>query len=435
MPDMIFADDFKDQPFWWDAAPRPVWPERPLPSHVDVAIVGSGYTGLSAALTLARNGREPFVFEAGAVGEAASTRSAGHVGRQLKWNFGELVEKYGEASAARFYREMGVAQDYLKSLIEDEQIACQFYISNRYLAAHSARAYEKLAQSVEPLRRDIKLETTMVPRAEQHNYVGSDGYHGGQIVHGTGMLHAALYHQGLMERVISAGVPLAPHTRVTDIARDQSRFIVSTPRGRVVAKAVIVATNAHTGADGNVMRHFRKRLIPIKTYIAASEPLPKARLERIIPSGIPVIDTHKVVYHIQWTPDATRILIGGKAGREFGGVRGAAEALHAHFTALFPDLRGARLSHAWDGYFAFTFDYVPHIGVHEGVHYALGCCAAGVPMGTYLGHKVALKLIGHEDAATVFDNREFPTLPLYSGNPWFIPAVMSWYDAKDRLRG
>ncbi|MFO0997725.1 MAG: FAD-binding oxidoreductase [Alphaproteobacteria bacterium] len=431
----IFTGDFKEEPYWWDAAPRPAWPERALPSTVDVAVVGSGYTGLSAALTLARNGREPFVFEAGAIGEAASTRSAGHVGRQLKWSFSELVEKYGADTAAHLYREMGVAQDYLKSLIESEQIACQFYISNRYLAAHSPRAYEKLAKSVEPLRRDIGLETTMVPRAEQHKYVGSDGYYGGQVVHGTGMLHAALYHQGLLDRVVSSGVTIAPHARVTNVARDGDRFVVSTVRGRTVARNVILATNAHTGPEGTVMRHLRRRLIPVRTYAATTETLPKAQLDRIIPSGIPVIDTHKVVFHIQWSPDATRIIMGGKAGRDWGGIRGAASGLHAHFTALFPDLRGARLSHAWDGYFAFTFDYVPHIGVHEGVHYALGCCATGVPMGTYLGHKIALKVIGHKDAATVFDNRAFPTMPLYTGDPWFVPAVMSWYDAKDRLLG
>ena len=93
------------------------------------------------------------------------------------------------------------------------------------------------------------------------------------------------------------------------------------------------------------------------------------------------------------------------------------------------------MSHCWDGFFGFSFDQLPHIGAHDGVHYALGYCGTGIPLGTYLGHKLALRVLGAAGAETAFDERRFPTIPLYTGEPWFLPALVRYYAFRDSLPG
>lgn len=429
----LFTKDLKLTPYWWDAAPRPNVPPRQLPKQVDVAIVGSGYAGLSAALTLSRNGRECAVLESHEPGFGASTRSAGHVARQLKWSYRQLVEKFGHEDARNYYREVAVAHDYVEHLIRSEQISCQFHVSHRFYSAHSVAAYERLARSVEPLSKDIDLEVELVPKSEQSKYVGSDAYFGGLIIRGTGMLQPALYHQGLLDRAVSSGVAVFGHTTVTDIQRQDQEWSVSTSNGRLRARDVLIATNGYTGPYGNHMRFLRRRVIPVRSYQCTTETLSAERLKQIIPSGIPVLSTHKVNYNLQITPDSSRLLFGGKAGRQYRSLQGIATTLLGYFQERFPAMRDVRISHIWDGQFAFTFDYLPHCGRHDGIYYVLGCCGTGIPMATYLGHKIGLKLLGKAEGATVFDNRSFPTVPFYKGDPWFLPAVANFYDLKDAI--
>lgn len=429
----MLTTDFTTDPYWWlDAPPREV-PERPLPTTADVAIIGAGYTGLSAALTLARGGRSPLVLEADLPGAAASSRNAGNLNPVLKTGFPEFCQKYGLETAAAFYREARTAMAYLGQLIEAEGIACGFARTGRFYAAHSARAYEALACELEVLRDAVGFQAEMVPRAEQRREVGSDGYFGGQVVHDAGFLHGALYHQGLMARAGAEGAEIHARTRVLGVARDGAGFTLETARGRIAAREVILATNAETGYDDPLFRHFRRRLVPIRTFAAATEPVSADLIKRILPAGRPVLDTHKVLNHIQPSPDGSRLILGGRACRNDGGLHGTADRLHRHFRRFFPELADVRISHCWDGTFAFTFDHLPHIGIHEGVHYALGFCGTGIPMGTWLGHKIALRILGAPDAATPFDGRDFPTMRLYSGKPWFMPAAVRYYALRDSL--
>ncbi|MHB1216620.1 MAG: NAD(P)/FAD-dependent oxidoreductase [Alphaproteobacteria bacterium] len=430
----IFSADFKEEPYWWIDAPLRRADPAPLPSRVDVAIVGSGYTGLSAALPLARAGRSVLILEANTPGEGASTRNAGNVSRTLKWSFDGLAHRYGIDLATAYYREAALAIEHLDETIRSECIDCLFKRTGRYYAAHSPRAYEALGREVDVLFKRAGYQADMIPRAEQHKHVGSNGYFGGQVVHGPGYLHGALYHRGLIDRAVEAGMTIAGNTRVTGIQRADLDFEVATSRGKLRAGQVIVATNAYTGRDGPVFDYLRRRLIPVNTYAAATEPVPPDLIKSIAPGGRPIITSHKVVFHIQPTPDGTRLIIGGRAGRRDRDMRMTAAHLHAHFAHLFPQFAPIRLARCWDGYFAFTFDYLPHIGVQDGVHYAVGCCGTGIPMGSYLGHKLALRLLGKAgESKTAFDERPFPTARFYDGDPWFLPAVMRYYNFRDSL--
>jgi glycine/D-amino acid oxidase-like deaminating enzyme len=138
----MFADDVKFEPYWWEEAPRPALAERPLPERAEVAIVGSGYTGLSAALTLVRAGREVVVLEAGEAGMGASSRNGGMCGDSLKIDFGTLRRRHGHARAAALVREGQAALEYIAQLIESEQIECAFRRTGRFTGAHKPGRYE-----------------------------------------------------------------------------------------------------------------------------------------------------------------------------------------------------------------------------------------------------------------------------------------------------
>jgi glycine/D-amino acid oxidase-like deaminating enzyme len=427
--DEIFATGFKEEPFWWDAAPRPVLPEKPLPARVDVAIVGSGHTGLVAALTLARAGRSVAVFDAGDAGQGASSRNAGYVGRSLKHSFGEIMERHGQERAVAVYRDMRAAFDWVFTLVEQEQIACNLVRCGRFIGALSPRHYDSMAGEYELRRRHLGEPFDMVTRADQQREFGSDYYCGGAIIPDHGSFHPGLYHLGLLDRVASAGVEIHARTPVTGIRRDGEGFIVASDRGAVAARDVLVAANGYV--DG-ALPWFRRRLVPFHGYIVATEPLASEHIDRILPHARTVIEFTHNIFFMRRSPDGERLLFGGYTGGPVPSLKGMATRLHAALLRILPDLAGVRLSHAWTGKCAGTFDLFPHIGVHDGVHYALGYCFAGVPMGSWMGLKAALKIMGAPDAATAFDPLPFRTLPLYTGNPWFVPLVMKYYDWQDR---
>jgi len=429
----LFAPGFKTEPYWWDAAPRPSPDAAPLPAKVDVAVVGSGQTGLTAALTLARGGRSVAVLEAGPLGHGASTRNAGYVGRTLYAKFPKLLAKYGQAKAVALSSEALAANDYTAGLIESEQIACGYVACGRFIAAPSAKAYDRMARDLEVTLRHVKgLQGHMVPKAEQRAEAGTDHYHGGQVLQGTGALHPGLYQQGLMDRARSAGAILMGHCPVEAIDRNGQGFAVRTPKGTLAARDVVVATNGYTGKPTPLLR---RRLIPVPAFQIATEPLAPDLLARLFPTRRTLIDTKINIYWARLSPDGTRIIFGARTGIDDGPLENKARRLHACMTEVFPELATTRLSHVWTGNMGFTFDLLPHVGVIEGVHYAAGFCGVGIPMGTYLGHKAALRVLGRPGAATAFDDLPFPTRPLYDGRPWFLPAVLGWYGLKDRLAG
>jgi glycine/D-amino acid oxidase-like deaminating enzyme len=426
----IFAPHFKTQPFWWDGAPRPQGPPGELPAQVDVAIIGSGYTGLSAALTLARAGKEVAVLEAEEPGYGASSRNAGYVGRTLKHSFSSLVKTEGLAQASAMYGEVDAAFNHVVDLIEREQIQCQYTQCGRFMGARSASQYEAMAAELEVKRKHLGQAYEMVPRATQHTEIGSDLYHGGAMLPELGGMHPGLYHLGLLDRAEQAGVDVLPHTRVLGVERSAQAFEVRTARGRVRAGNVLVATNGYTrGATP----WFRRRLIPFRGFMIATEPLEPEQIGRILPNMRTAHDFNNNLQFLRRSPDGSRLLLGGLTGTIDDNLKRMASRLHRLLSAIVPDMAPVKLTHAWNGFCAATFDQNPHVGVQDGVHYAMGYCFAGLPMGTYLGHKAALRILGDAEAATVFDDLPFESRAWYWGTPWFLPAYMRYLDHQDRV--
>jgi len=423
--------DLKLEPYWWEEAPRPTLPPVDLPAEVDVAVVGSGYTGLSAALTAARGGKGVLVLEAEEPGHGASSRNGGGCGAApFKLGFRTMEMLLGRERTVAVWKEGQASLEYMAELVEKEQIECHFVRSGRFIGAWRPKDYEAQAREAELLRRHVGYRIDMVPRAEQRREIGSDRYHGGRFNHGDAVVHPGLYHQGLLDRVLSAGVTVAAHTRVEAVERDGAGFRVRTSRGTLRAGRVIVGTNGYTGG---AVPFLERRLIPVGSQIIATEPLPTELVSRLFPRGNMVMDTKRTVHYYRSSPDGTRVLMGGRPYLRDVPWELSARRLRGFMVEMFPELAETKITHAWGGWLGFTFDKLPHVGEHDGILYAGGYLGSGVAMSTYLGHKLGLKALGDADGATALDDRMFPTIPLYQGNPWFLTAVAAYYRMRDRM--
>ena len=154
--------------------------------------------------------------------------------------------------------------------------------------------------------------------------------------------------------------------------------------------------------------------------------------DRLMPKNRIVSDSRKVVYYYRASPDRKRILFGGRVSHKETDPRASAPLLHADMVAVFPELAGIRISHSWCGFVAYTFDELMHVGKHEGVHYAMGYCGAGVGTSGYFGMRVGQQVLGLAEGRTALDGLAFQTRPLYTGNPWFLAPSVRYYRWRDR---
>ena len=427
----ILSDDLSFEPWWWQAAPRRAEaPEHgggaPLPGWCDVAIVGAGFTGLSAALVLARAGRNVLVLDAGPIGAGASSRNGGMIGSGHRVGFAELEARYGRPTAEAIIREGLTSLDFTAELIEREQIACSFRRSGRFRGAWRPADYEAFGREIDFMAKTFGVEAAMVPRAEQHREVSSEAYHGGCLYLSHGGLHPGLFHQGLLERAVSAGATVLGSRPVTAIAREGEAFRLDVAGAPLVAREVIVATN---GYSGRASPWHSRRLIPVPSYIIATEPLGRERVASLIPGGRMIVESRSRHCYYRPSPDGERILFGGRASVAPIALAEAARRLHRLMVGLFPSLADTRVTHAWTGNVAFSRDRLPHLGAHKGLHYALGYGGSGVAMAPYLGYKIAQLLLGRPEGRSPFAELPFKPFLLYDGRPWFLPLV----EAKTRL--
>lgn len=426
---MFDPQKVKNAPFWWDEAPRPTGEPPTLPKETDIAVIGSGFTGLSAALTAARAGRQVTVFEAEEPGHGASSRNGGGVGATpFKIKYSEAEAKFGRDEAIRLFREGPASVTHLENLIETEQIRCHYKRSGRFIGIHRASAEAGLRKEAELLQDRLGLEIEMVSRADQHAHIGSDFYLGGRFNHRDGVVHPGLLHQGLLERAEAAGVTVLGHTPVQDVKREGSTLTLQTPRGTVKAAKLVVGTNGYTGG---AIPWLERRFIPVTSNIIATEELDPALVRKLVPRDNMIIDTKRTVHYYRASPDGRRILMGGRPAMRDAHWSVSARMLYDFMGKVWPELKDVNITHAWGGQLGFTFDKLPHIGEHDGIHYAGGYLGSGVAMSNYLGNKMALQAIGDPAGETALDNRSFPTMPFYGGNPWFLTAVAAYYRLRD----
>ena len=418
-----------DRCLWADTAtPLPRRPAAPLPRSTDVAIIGGGYTGLSAARTLARLGAKVTLLEQRTLGWGASGRNGGFVLPGYKPEMEELDRRLGSERAARMFQLTLEAMRFLEQLITEEAIACDFAHSGAVTLAAKPGHLRGLEESGRFMRERLGYETELLGPSELRREIDSTRYHGGLVDPGACALQPAKYVRGLALAAERAGARLVEETEVTKVSRVNGGFEVRTNRGPLQAGEVLAATNGYTPP---ALSALRRRVIPIGSYQIATVPLAPDLARRLVPRGRVFSDTKNLLYYFRLSPDG-RMVFGGRASFTPAGTKHSAAILAAGMREVFPELAGATIEYAWSGKVAYPVDHLPHAGRLGGVHYAMGYCGHGVALATYLGKRMGEVLAGKGDIPDLGTSR-FRAIPFYNGVPWFLPFVGGYYRARDWL--
>ncbi|TME12070.1 MAG: FAD-binding oxidoreductase [Chloroflexi bacterium] len=421
--------DYERRPYWH--ATMPALPDRsgkPLPESADAVVIGGGYTGLAAARQLATQGASVVVVEARTLGWGASTRNGGIAHPGYKWGPASLIKRYGRDLATQLYVDSVEATELLGRTIRDGGIDAELRFNGYMELAWSRRDADDFAAEVRP-RTEWGTPARVVPLERITDEVGTRAYHGGLAIDTGGVVHPGKWFAGLVGLAEKAGADLHEGTHVTSVRRESDGwFAVQTERGAIVARDVLVATNGYT--DG-AAPSLRRRIIPIGSYMIATEPLPADLARELSPTGRAYFDTRNFLSY--WHVSADRRLIwGGRVSFFPTTVDKTAKLLHRRMLEVHPQVAGYRVEYSWGGKIGMTFDRMPHIGRSGGVMYAMGCCGSGVVLLHWLGTRAAQWMGGAAPPALA--ELRFPLVPApYEGRPWFLPVVGEFFRARDRL--
>jgi glycine/D-amino acid oxidase-like deaminating enzyme len=425
----------REKTFWLDTVELPVPALQPLPERVDVAVIGAGFTGLSAARTLAKRGATVAVLEAHTVGWGASSRNGGMVLTGLKLGPATLISRYGKERTHRMYAASLKSIDCVEQIVREENIDCSFSRSGHLEVACKAKHFDEFQRSAEVIAREFNHQLRIVPKEQLHGEIGSAIYHGGLVDEVSAGMNPARYVAGLARAAERAGVAIFEGARVEKIEREASQgthgWKVTTSRGSLRAREVFVATSGYTS---RVTPALQKKIVPIGSYIIVSEVLREKLAQELSPRNRMIYDSKNYLYYYRLTPDR-RMLFGGRAAffpETDRTIRDSAEILRRGMIDVYPQLRDAKVDYVWGGTLDFAFDILPHAGRLDGIYFSVGYAGHGVAMATYLGTKMAQLILEGRDE-NPFSGMPFPGAPLglYNGRPWFLPLAGLWYKFLD----
>jgi len=426
----------KEHNYWLTTADLPKTDAaHRLPERVDVAVIGAGFTGLSAARTLAKRGVSVAVLESETVGWGASSRNGGMVLTGMKLGVNKLISMYGRDLTRRLYAASLETIDCVEQIVREEGVDCDFSRCGHLEVACKQKHFDDYARQAEVIAREFDHQLRVVQRHELSAEIGSTIYYGGMVDEVSAGVNPARYVAGLGHAAIKAGAEILEQTRVEGVLRESSQgesgWKITTSRGTLWAREIFVGTSGYTSKATPALQ---RKIIPIGSFIVTTEVLPEALAHELSPRNRMIYDSKNYLYYYRLTPDR-RMLFGGRAAffpENDQTIRRSAEILRRGMVDVYPQLRDAKVEYVWGGTLDFAFDIMPHAGQIDGIYYALGYAGHGVAMATYQGQKMA-DLIAGEKPENPFVGIPFPGAPfgLYNGKPWFLPFAGMWYKFLD----
>ena len=421
--------------YWLTTVQMPASPAQLLPETADVAIIGAGFTGLSAALSLAKRGAKVIVLESETIGWGASSRNGGMVLTGLKLGVNQLMSKYGQELTRRMYAVSLDTITCVERIVKEENIACDFVRTGHLEVACKQSHFDDYARQAEVIAREFNHQLRIVPKAELPSEIGSGIHFGGMVDEISAGLNPARYVAGLGAAAMRSGAAVHEHTALHKIERESRNgtpgFTLTTSRGTLWARNVLVGTSGYTSSATPALK---RKIIPIGSFIIATEVLSDAQARELSPRNRQIYDSKNYLYYFRLTPD-NRLLFGGRAAffpETDRTIRKSAEILRQGMISVYPQLRDARVEYVWGGTLDFCFDIMPHAGQMDAVYYAVGYAGHGVAMATWQGQQMAAWIAtGKTD--NPFTEIPFPGAPLglYNGKPWFLPFAGAYYKVLD----
>ena len=422
----------KFTPYWWDVQPQ-FENNNKLPSSADVVIVGAGYTGLSAALTLSKAGKNVIVLDSEVIGFGASTRNGGMLGSGHKVSSEQAVKKYGSEIAAQLHKEANASLAFTTNLIKENNIDCELQICGRLRTSWLPQDQINMSKNLKKLKAIEHFNSHMIEPELMSESIETDLYFGGQFYRDHGAVQPRKFHYGLLNLAINAGAKVfgsRPVIQVNKISKSREpTFDVLTSTSSIQCQQVLMATNGYTRS--NLSRYLSRRVLPVPSFIITTGDIGKDKVQSLLPGGHCMVETRKRYCYYRATPCGRRIMLGTRAAMHAMKAEEALPTLRKMLTEIFPSLVDVEISHCWTGFTGFSFSQLPNLNSNKGIYSALGYCGNGVAMAPYLGHKAALKILNPDQRATVFEQTPLETRPYYFGKPWFLPIASAYFRGFD----
>jgi glycine/D-amino acid oxidase-like deaminating enzyme len=423
--------------YWHDTAPQFTGAEAaPVEGAVDVAVIGAGFTGLNAALRLAKAGVSVAVLEMQHIGAGASGRNGGHLNNGIAHGYAEAKAHLGAERAHRLYKAYDRSIDMIGELIAEENISCDFHRVGKLKLASKPGHIAGLRSNFELIQREVDPQTRWLEKSELRGEIGSDSFHGAMLYEKSAIIHMGRYAHGLAEAVNRHGGRIWENAPVTARNRIADGWELVTPRGRIRAARVILATDAYTGSVQKApFGYFRRRIIPVGSFILATRPLSADELAATLPANRTCVTSMNIGNYFRLSPD-NRLIFGGRArfsavsNQESDAKSGA--ILRKGLTRIFPQLADIDIDYCWGGLVGMTKDRLPRAGVRDEIIYGMGYSGHGAQMSTLIGQSLADIAMGRPDSNPLA-GMEWPAVPGLSGKPWFLPLVGAWFALKDRI--
>jgi len=417
-------------PYWWDDAGSPTATTDSLENSCELLIVGAGYTGLSGAIAASDAEVSVQVIDRDIPGIGASSRNGGMFGAHPRFSVAIMEKRFGREVAAGVYKEAAIAERFARDLIEREQIECDLQEVGRIQLAWTQKHFSAQQQLVKSVAELSDMQLELVERDSLGEEVNSEQYYGGVRFPRHAGLHPAKYHRGLLDAVQRRGVPVISNCEATDIQqRSDGSFDVTTNKGHIHAKRLMVATNGYTTGDSNsALRWFQQRVFPLPSFLIATEALSKNRLQSLAPGGRMMVETRARHSYFRLSPDGTRILFGGRAAMIPIHPAKAAKRLRETMLEVWPSLHDVEITHSWSGNTGYSFSHMPQVANCAGIYYVGGFSGSGTVLAPYLGMKCAYQAIGDSRGHTAYSKTTLKRSWLHpTQKPYFLLAANQWY--------
>ncbi|MFS8148228.1 NAD(P)/FAD-dependent oxidoreductase [Rhizobium sp. BR 249] len=423
----------KLQSYWHDTAPAFAnAAQGPVEGHYDVAVVGAGFTGLAAARQLAKAGVRVIVLEAEVVGWGASGRNGGHLNNGLAHSFIGAKAELGKERAIALYQALDASIDTIEAIIAEEGIDCNFRRAGKLKLASKPQHYDAIARNFEAIHAEVDPETALLSASDLKSEVGAP-FHGAMLSKKSAMMHMGRYVVGLAEAARRHGATIVEGAAVSDHRQADGRHVLKTAKGVVTADHVLIATGAYTTPN---FGYFRRRIIPVGSFIIATRPLTETEIAATMPGNRTCVNSMNIGNYWRLAPD-NRLIFGGRA--RFSATsdqRSDAKSgtiLHDSLARIFPQLAHVEIDYCWGGLVDMTRDRYPRAGYQDGVWYAMGYSGHGAQLSTHLGMTIADAILGRPDHNPL-KGLEWPAVPGHFGKPWFLPLVGLYYKMLDKVQ-